>query len=171
MGKITKQELAEALVTEIEASVGVVSANAIYETERIIVSAESNQIAHSLTDFSKDSDFLQVYVNSVYAVKDVYYALNDNFNITKISGDFGVGDIIDLIRVRLVPNVEIANAIDIDYDNSTSGLSATRVQGAIDEVNNKINIYEDQGTDPNFTGIKYKLVMINGEAFMEVVES
>lgn len=30
--------------------------------------------------------------------------------------------------------------------------------------------YEDEGTDPEFAGVKYRLVVIDGEAFMEVVE-
>lgn len=30
--------------------------------------------------------------------------------------------------------------------------------------------YEDEGQDPNWSGVRYRLVMINGEPFMEVVE-
>ncbi|HHY08840.1 MAG TPA: hypothetical protein GX530_10100 [Corynebacteriales bacterium] len=31
--------------------------------------------------------------------------------------------------------------------------------------------YEDVGTDPDFIGVKYRLVVINGKTFMEVVEA
>lgn len=30
--------------------------------------------------------------------------------------------------------------------------------------------YKDEGVDPEFVGVKYRLVMINGQAFMEVTE-
>lgn len=30
--------------------------------------------------------------------------------------------------------------------------------------------YEDEGTDPEYDGVKYRLVVINGEPFLEVVE-
>lgn len=145
--------------------------SATYDTERIVIAVESNTIAHGLANFSRDFDLLQVYINSVYAARDVQYALNDNLTITKLSGNFEIGDIVNLVRVRFVPNVAIASAGEVDYDNTTSGLNATRIQGAIDEVNSKINIYEDQGIDPNYIGVKYKLVVVDGVAFMEVVES
>jgi hypothetical protein len=35
---------------------------------------------------------------------------------------------------------------------------------------NDLRIYEDEGENPDYAGTKYKLVMINGEPFMEVVE-
>ena len=33
------------------------------------------------------------------------------------------------------------------------------------------HMYEDEGEDPDWAGVKYRLVMINGEAFMKVVEA
>ena len=33
------------------------------------------------------------------------------------------------------------------------------------------HLYEDEGEDPDWTGVKYRLVMINGEPFMEVVDA
>jgi hypothetical protein len=32
------------------------------------------------------------------------------------------------------------------------------------------HIYEDEGTNPDYTGVKYRLVMIDGKPYMEVVE-
>jgi hypothetical protein len=32
------------------------------------------------------------------------------------------------------------------------------------------HLYQDAGIDPDFTGVKYRLVVVNGKAFMEVVE-
>jgi len=32
------------------------------------------------------------------------------------------------------------------------------------------HMYEDEGEDPDWTGIKYRLVVVDGEAYLEVVE-
>jgi len=45
----------------------------------------------------------------------------------------------------------IGNAEDLEYDNSTSGLSAEDVNSAIDEVNNKFSFFNEDGFD-DFTG-------------------
>ena len=33
------------------------------------------------------------------------------------------------------------------------------------------HLYEDEGEDPDWAGVKYRIVMIDGQMFMEVVES
>ncbi len=32
------------------------------------------------------------------------------------------------------------------------------------------HLYEDEGEDPDWTGVKYRLVVVDGEAYLEVVE-
>ena len=66
-----------------------------------------------------------------------------------------------------------------------TGLAPVAISGDYNDLINKPNLeppqpvspnpdeilYTDKGSDPEWAGVKYRLVMINGEAFMEVVES
>ena len=53
------------------------------------------------------------------------------------------------------------DAINIAYDNSTSGLSATDVKNALDEISSKINLSE--------SGQNYNLVVVDGSLALEEV--
>jgi len=66
-----------------------------------------------------------------------------------------------------------------------TGLASVAISGDYNDLINKPNLeppqpinpnpdeilYTDKGSNPEWAGVKYRLVMINGEAFMEVVES
>jgi hypothetical protein len=61
-----------------------------------------------------------------------------------------------------VTNGTGSTASDIDYDNTTSGLSATKVQGAIDELSESDNIkFDNTGTDLTSTNTEDVIKEVN----------
>jgi len=64
--------------------------------------------------------------------------------------------------------------VTLGYENTTA---ASHSSGAKVENRFTAGTYEllrqyiDEGEDPDYTGVKYRLVMINGEPFMEVVDA
>ena len=62
------------------------------------------------------------------------------------------------------------NAVDIDYDNSTSGLTATNVQEAVDEVKDGSNDWLNVNNVDETRTDKFKLGIENGKLYYEIEE-
>jgi hypothetical protein len=73
---------------------------------------------------------------------------------------------------NLYPVTSASNVITGDGVSVENFLNEN-AQDLTDHKEDTINphSYEDVGTDPDFIGVKYRLVVINGKTFMEVVEA
>jgi len=63
--------------------------------------------------------------------------------------------------VNYVNFYELGNAVNVDYDNTVSGLSATNVQGALDAVGNAVNVdYDDTDSGLSATNVQEALDVV-----------
>ena len=123
---------------------------AVSSTSDITISALGNgSVVHAVYE---ESPALAAHAVGTY----VYF----NSHVYKVTSAIAIGDAVavgtnvaldpslsgdDLITIEGVPGNSIIAASQISYNNASSGLSATKVQGAIDEVNSNLGEL-DKGT-------------------------
>lgn len=107
------------------------------ETGTHILSSDSATANINIISFNKDLHSLFVYQNGTYLQKNIDYTINaDNTTITKISGVWLSGTVIDTVSFIISPVIsgEIYNAADVltklkTVDGLGSGLDADMVDG------------------------------------------
>ena len=79
----------------------------------------------------------EYYIGSIATYNGIQYTSKTNANI----GNIPLGDSVNWKAIAYYE--EISDAVNINYDNATSGLSATDVKGALDELSESENIVYD----------------------------
>lgn len=111
-----------------------------------------NNLVAVVTDSRVQEDTL-ILVYYSEATQPVAQAANINVqtntgNITFTAANQPTGTIVcDIVLLSANIVNQVANASDIDYSNASSGLTATDVQGAVDEVADVVTSVEDKLSD------------------------
>lgn len=140
------------------------------------LSARMGKVLSQMSSQTIKVDYVGATTTKAYAEDAVIYYNNKFYKVIKTGGlpanytivpatDLDDADLDENTMVTIVgmPASAGLDAIDVNYDNTTSGLSVTKVQGAIDEINSDLSELKDTQevtllTTDSFTDIASKII-------------
>lgn len=132
-----------ATITEIQGDITTLEGTVSGHTTSITnLGTEIDDVRSDCEDMITANEEASATSTTAYSVGD-YFRYNDV--LYKCTVNIGIGDTIvpntncTATNVMTVITSSVVDASDVTYDNTDSGLTATNVQDAIDEVNNNLN--------------------------------